>query len=110
MSAKKKIPLLKSYFFWNKIADIFGLFGTGGLITLSETDADKKWTLVVGISTGLVQFIRLFFADNNKNNIPDILEAQEAEVDHQEVNVMVKENPSGGPPIVDVTQTTTTKE
>jgi hypothetical protein len=106
-AAKKKIPLLKSSFFWNKIADVMGLFGTGGLITLSETDADKKWSLIVGIATGLVQFIRLFFADNNRNNIPDILEDQEAEV-QQEVNITVKPGPEGGAPIVDVTQQTTT--
>jgi hypothetical protein len=106
--AAKKIPLLKSAFFWNKIADVFGLFGTGGLITLSETGADKKWSLVVGITTGAVQFIRLFFADNNRNNIPDILEDQE-EVSQQEITVAVKENSQGGPPIVDVSQTTVTK-
>lgn len=109
-AAKKKIPLLRSTFFWNKIADVFALFGTGGLITLSENNADMKWTWIVGGATALVQLIRLLFTDNNKNNIPDILEEQEAEVGDQEVKVLVKEDPHGGPPIVDVTQTTKEKE
>lgn len=104
-AAKKKIPLLKSAFFWNKLADIVGLIGTGGLITLSETNADSKWSLIVGIATGAVQFIRLTFADTNRNNIPDILEDQEADV-HQEVNVTVKPGVDGGPPVVDVSQQT----
>lgn len=110
-AAKKKIPLLKSTFFWNKMADLFGLLGTGGLVTLDVKNADQKWTWIVGGATALVQFIRLMFTDNNKNNIPDILEEQEADViDKQEVTVAVKENPEGGPPIVDVTQTTTKKD
>ena len=108
MTAKKKIPLLKSSFFWNKFADVVGLFGTGGLITLSETNADSKWSLIVGIATALVQIVRMIFTDANRNNIPDILEDQEADV-QQEVTVAVSQNPEGGPPIVDVTQTTTTK-
>ena len=109
MTAKKKIPLLKSSFFWNKFADVVGLFGTGGLITLSETNADSKWSLIVGIATALVQIVRMIFTDANRNNIPDILEDQEAEISQQEVTVAVSQNPEGGPPIVDVTQTTTTK-
>jgi len=107
-AAKKKIPLLKSAFFWNKFADVVGLFGTGGLITLSETNADSKWSLIVGIATGIVQIVRLIFADNNRNNIPDILEAQEAEV-QQEVNIVVTQDKDGGIPTVDVTQSTVTK-
>lgn len=107
MAAKKKIPLVKSSFFWNKMADVLGLFGTGGLVTLSVENADQKWTWIVGGATALVQFIRLLFTDGNKNNIPDILEDQEADVHVQEVNIAVIENPTGGPPIVDVTQTTT---
>ncbi len=106
MSAKKKIPLIKSYFFWNKMADVFGLFGTGGLVTLSVENADSKWTWIVGGATALVQLIRLLFTDGNKNNIPDIFEAQEADLPVQEVNIAVTENPEGGPPIVDVTKTT----
>lgn len=109
MTTKKKIPLLKSAFFWNKMADLFGLFGTGGLVTLSVEDANVMWTWIVGGATALVQVIRLLFTDSNRNNIPDILEEQEAEVHQQEVTVAVKENPDGGPPIVDVTQSTTTK-
>lgn len=105
---KIKIPLWKSSFFWNKIADVLGLFGTGGLVTLDVNNADQKWTWIVGGATGLVQLIRMLFVDSNKNNIPDILEQQEAEVHQQEVTVAVKENPDGGPPIVDVTQQTTT--
>lgn len=105
--AKKKIPLLKSAYFWNKVADVVGLFGTGGLVTLSEKDADHKWALIVGICTGAVQLIRLLFADNNRNNIPDILEDQETEI-QQEVNVTVKPGVDGGPPVVDVTQQTIT--
>jgi hypothetical protein len=108
-AAKKKIPLVKSSFFWNKLADVLGLFGTGGLVTLEVTNADDKWTWVVGIATGLVQLIRMLFTDANRNNIPDILEEQEAEI-QQEVNIVVKQDTTGGPPIVDVTQTTTTKE
>lgn len=109
-AAKKKIPLLKSAFFWNKAADVLGLFGTGGLVTLDVNNAAQKWTWIVGGVTALVQVIRMLFTDANRNNIPDILEDQEAEVTHQEVNVSVKENPEGGPPIVDVSQTTTTKD
>ncbi len=108
MTAKKKIPLAKSSLFWNKIADVLGLFGTGGLVTLSVEDADSKWTWIVGGATALVQVIRLLFTDSNRNNVPDILEDQE-EISQQEVTVAVKEDPKGGPPIVDVTHTTTTK-
>jgi hypothetical protein len=107
MAAKKKIPLFKSSLFWNKIADVLGLFGTGGLITLNVENADSKWTWIVGGATVLVQVIRLLFTDGNKNNIPDILEDQEADFPIQEVNVAVTENPAGGPPIVEVTKTTT---
>lgn len=107
MAAKKKIPLLKSSFFWNKMADVLGLFGTGGLVTLNVENADQKWTWIVGGATALVQLIRLLFTDGNKNNIPDILEDQEADLPVQEVTVAVTENPQGGPPIVDVTKTTT---
>lgn len=110
MAAKKKIPLMKSAFFWNKLADVLGLFGTGGLVTLDVNNADQKWTWIVGGATALVQVIRMLFTDSNKNNIPDILEDQEADVEQQEVNVTVKQDPQGGPPIVDVTQQTTTKQ
>jgi len=106
--AKKKIPLLKSTFFWNKMADVFGLFGTGGLVALDVNNAAQKWTWIVGSITAMVQIIRVLFTDNNRNNVPDILEPQE-EIEQQEVTVSVKENPSGGTPIVDVTQTTITK-
>lgn len=106
MTAKKRIPLLKSAFFWNKIADVLGLFGTGGLVTLDVNNADHIWTWVVGGITAAVQVIRLLFTDANRNNIPDILEDQEAEV-QQEVNVVIKPAPDGGQPIVDVTQQTT---
>lgn len=108
MTAKKKIPLIKSALFWNKMADVFGLFGTGGLVALDVNKADNKWTWLVGGATALVQVIRLLFTDNNRNNVPDILEEQE-EISQQEVTVAVKEDPKGGPPIVDVTHTTTTK-
>lgn len=84
-AAKKKIALLKSSFFWNKMADVLGLFGTGGLVTLSIENADSIWTWVVGGATGLVQVIRLLFTDSNKNNIPDILEEQEAEEDSEQI-------------------------
>lgn len=107
-AAKKKIPLLKSAFFWNKVADVLGLFGTGGLVTLSVEDADSKWTWIVGGATALVQVIRLLFTDSNRNNVPDILEDQE-EISQQEVTVAIKEDPQGGPPIVDVSQSITTK-
>lgn len=106
---KKKIPLMKSAFFWNKVADVLGLFGTGGLVALDVNNAAQKWTWIVGAITALVQVIRLLFTDSNRNNIPDILEEQEAEIHAQEVTVAVTENPEGGPPIVDVTQTTVTK-
>ncbi len=108
MTAKKKIPLLKSSFFWNKMADVFGLFGTGGLVALDVNNADHRWTWIVGGVTALVQVIRVLFTDANRNNVPDILEDQE-EIQQQEVTVSVKENLQGGPPIVDVTQTTVTK-
>lgn len=108
MTTKKKIPLLKSAFFWNKMADLFSLFGTGGLVSLNVENADEKWTWIVGGATALVLIIRLLFTDSNRNNIPDILEEQE-EIQQQEVTVAVKADPEGGPPIVDVTQTTTTK-
>jgi hypothetical protein len=107
-TTKKKIPLLKSAFFWNKVADVFGLFGTGGLVTLDVNNAAQKWTWIVGSITAFVQVIRMLFTDSNRNNVPDILEDQE-EISHQEVTVAVKENPEGGAPIVDVTHTTTTK-
>jgi len=58
------------------------------------------------VSYYLIQVIRLLFTDGNKNNIPDILEDQEADFPIQEVNVAVSENPAGGPPIVEVTKTT----
>lgn len=108
MAAKQKIPLLKSSLFWNKVADVLGLFGTGGLVTLNLEKADPMWSWIVGGATALVQIIRILFTDANRNNIPDILEDQHTEV-QQEVNITVKENP-GGLPTVDVTQTTTTKE
>ena len=103
---KEKIPLWKSAFLYNKLADVLGLIGTGGLITLDQNNADHKWTWLVGGATAAVQLIRLVFSDNNRNNIPDILEDQEAEV-QQEVNIVVKQAP-GGTPTVDVTQQTTT--
>lgn len=90
------------------MADVFGLFGTGGLVTLDVNNANHKWTWIVGGVTAFVQVIRMLFTDANRNNVPDILEDQE-ELLQQEVNIAVKENPSGGPPIVDVTQTTVTK-
>lgn len=90
MAAKKKIPLLKSSFFYNKIADVLGLFGTGGLVTLDVTNADQKWTWLVGIVTAMVQIIRMLFTDANRNNIPDILEDQEADVFETEVVTTVK--------------------
>lgn len=108
MTAKKKIPLIKSALFWNKMADLFGLFGTGGLVTLSVENADAKWTWLVGGATALVQVIRLLFTDTNRNNVPDILEEQE-EISQQEVTVAVKADPEGGAPIVDVTQKTISK-
>lgn len=106
-AAKKRIPLLKSAFFYTKVADVFGLLGTGGLITLDVNNANETWTWIVGCATGLVQFIRLIFVDSNRNNIPDILEEQEAEL-QQEVNITVKQDPEGGTPIVDVSQQTIT--
>lgn len=106
MTTKKKIPLLKSAFFWNKLADVFGLLGTGGLVTLDVNNANEVWTWIVGGATAIVQVIRLVFSDTNRNNIPDILEDQEAEV-QQEVNITVKKDPEGGEPIVDVTHQTT---
>lgn len=106
-AAKKKIPLWKSAFFWQKLADVFGLFGTGGLVALEVNNANEVWTWVVGGATGIVQVIRILFSDANHNNLPDILEDQETEV-QQEVNVVVKQGVDGGPPVVDVTQQTTT--
>jgi hypothetical protein len=105
MTAKVKIPLLKSAMFYNKVADVLGLFGTGGLITLNETNADDKWTWIVGAASITVQVIRMLFVDSNHNNIPDILEDQEADI-QQEVTVTVKQGADGTPPIVDVVQNT----
>jgi len=107
MTAKKKIPLVKSTFFWNKMADVLGLFGTGGLVALDVNNAAVIWTWLVGSVTAMVQIIRILFTDSNRNNIPDILEDQEAEL-QQEVNIVVTQN-EGGIPIVDVTQQTTVK-
>jgi len=107
MTAKKKIPLLKSAFFWSKMADVIGLLGTGGLVTLDLNNANEVWTWIVGGATGIVQVIRILFSDNNRNNIPDILEDQESDI-QQEVTVTVKPGREGGLPIVDVTQQTTT--
>lgn len=101
---KENIPLWKSAFFWNKLADVVGVFGTGGLVTLNETNASHVWTWVVGAATISVQLIRLLFVDANRNNIPDIFEPQVADI-QQEVNVTVKPGVDGGPPIVDVQQT-----
>jgi hypothetical protein len=110
-AAKKKIHLLKSSLFWNKIADVLGLFGTGGLVAIDVNNGSETWTWIVGGATGLVQVIRLLFTDNNKNNIPDILEEQESDEDvlQQEVNVVVTQDKQGGPPVVEVTQEVTTK-
>lgn len=108
MTAKVKIPIYKSAFFWDKIAEALIFIATISLVGSKLDKWSNTLTIVIGGASIIGQLLKIIFADKNKNNLVDLFETQEADI-QQEVNVTVKPGVDGGPPIVDVTQQTTTK-
>jgi hypothetical protein len=107
MTAKVKIPLWKSAFFWDRIAEALIFIATLSLVGSKLEKWSDTITIVIGGSSITAQLLKIIFADKNKNNLVDLFEPQEADVEvHQEVNVTVKPGVDGGPPVVDVSQQT----